>query len=178
MFGIFLIVLAVVIVGLIVIVAMQPTDFRIARSVVTSAPAPVVFAQVNDLHRWAAWSPWDKIDPAVRKTFEGPASGVGASYSWVGEKTGEGRMTTIECRPNELLRFQLDFVKPFKANNIAEFSFKPQGNQTMVTWSMTGKNNFLTKAFNLIMNCDKMVGGEFEKGLASLKAVAETKTDP
>ena len=128
---------------------------------------------VNDLHRWAAWSPWDRIDPAVKKTFEGPVAGVGASYSWVGEKTGEGKMTVAESRPYELIRFKLDFKKPFKANNIAEFTFRAEGNQMVVTWSMTGKNNFMGKAFNMFVNCGAMVSGQFEKGLANLKEVVE-----
>lgn len=160
---------------LVIVVAMQPSDFRVTRSATTSAPSSVVFAHVNDLHKWEAWSPWDRLDPNSRKTFEGPPSGVGAGYSWVGPKTGEGRMTTIESRPNELIRFKLDFVKPFKANNTAEFTFKPQGNQTVVTWSMTGKNKFMAKAFGLIMNFDKMCGDQFENGLANLKSVTETE---
>ena len=165
--------IAAIIVVLVVVIATRPADFRIARTATTTAAPAVVFAQVNDLHLWAAWSPWDKIDPDMKKSFEGPASGLGASYSWVGTRTGEGRMTIIECRPNELIRFKLDFVKPFQANNIAEFTFKPEGNQIAVTWSMTGRNNFFAKAFSLFMNMDKMCGREFEKGLASLKAVAE-----
>lgn len=165
----------VIIVVLLIVVAMQPSDFRITRSAPMSAPAPVLFEQVNDLHLWSGWSPWDRLDPNTKKTFAGPASGVGAICSWVGPKAGEGCMTVTESRPHELIRFKLDFVKPFKANNTAEFTFKPEGNQTVVTWSMSGKNNFVSKAFGLIMNCDKMVGGEFEKGLANLKSITETE---
>jgi hypothetical protein len=136
----------------------------------------MVFEQVNDLHKWEAWSPWDRMDPNSKKTFSGPGAGVGASYSWVGPKTGEGRMTLVESRPAELVRLKLDFVKPFKANNTAEFTFTVKGDQTVVTWSMTGRNNFMGKAFGLIMNFDKMCGGDFEKGLANLKSVTEAVT--
>ena len=171
-----LIAIAAIILVLVVVVAMQPSDFRITRSATIPAPASVLFEQVNDLHKWGAWSPWERLDPQARKTFEGPPAGVGASNSWVGEKSGEGRMTITESHPNELVRFKLDFLKPFKANNMAEFTFKPAGDQTVVTWTMTGKNNFMSKAFGLIMNCDKMVGGEFEKGLANLQTVVEITT--
>lgn len=170
-----LLILAAVIALLVIVVALQPSDFCITRSATMAAPAPILFEQVNDLRLWGAWSPWDRLDPNTKKTFEGPAFGVGAICSWVGEKAGEGRMTLIESRPNELIRFKLDFMKPFKANNTAEFTFKPEGNRTVVIWSMSGKNNFISKAFGLIMNCDKMCGGEFEKGLANLKSVTETE---
>jgi len=170
---IILVVALLLIAALLVLVAVQPTDFKVSRSLPISAPASVLFEQVADLHRWSAWSPWDRLEPDVQKTFEGPSAGVGASYTWIGNKTGAGRMTTIESRPGELLRFDLHFDKPFKADNIAEFSFVPQGNQTIVTWSMTGKNNFAAKAFSLLMDCDKIVGTEFEKGLQNLKVVVE-----
>jgi hypothetical protein len=170
-----LIALAAIVVLLFIVVALRPADFRISRSSTISAPAPALFAQVNDLHNWSAWSPWEKIDPAMKKTYEGAPAGIGAIYSWIGNsKVGEGRMTVTESRPNDMIRIKLEFQKPFKATNTAEFTFKPEGNQTTVTWSMSGKNNFMVKAFGLLMNMDKMVGGEFEKGLAQMKTVAET----
>ena len=157
-----------------VVVAMRPSDFRVERSAVVSAPAPVVFAQVNDLHNWDAWSPFAKLDPAAKQTFEGPRAGTGAAFAWAGNKqVGEGRMTITESRPNKLVRFRLDFLKPFAVTNTAEFTFTPQGNQTAVTWSMSGRQNFMAKAFCMFMSMDKMVGGEFEKGLAQMKTVAE-----
>jgi hypothetical protein len=108
-------------------------------------------------------------------TYDGPPVGTGAGYTWAGNnKVGEGRMTISESRPNEFIRFQLDFLKPFKATNTAEFTFKPEGNQTFVSWSMTGKNNFMFKAAGLFMNMDKLVGGQFEQGLADLKSLCET----
>jgi hypothetical protein len=166
--------LAVIVVVFIVIVALQPSEFRIVRSATISAPAPAVFAQVNDFHKWDTWSPWAKLDPAMKKTYDGAPAGTGAIYSWSGnDQVGEGRMTLTESRASDLIRIKLEFMKPFAATNTAEFSFKPEGNQTVVTWSMFGENNFVAKAFGLLMNMDKMVGGDFEKGLAQLKSVME-----
>jgi hypothetical protein len=169
--------LAVIVVLLLIIVATRPSDFRVTRSNAIAAPAEIIFAQVNDLHKWEAWSPWEKIDPALKKTFAGPPAGTGASYSWVGNnKVGSGRMTIMESHPGERIRIKLEFLKPFKATNTAEFVFQPDGNQTAVTWSMSGKNNFMSKAMGLIMNFDKMIGSQFEKGLAQMKLLAETAT--
>ena len=156
------------------VVAHQPSDFRVVRSATIPAPAAVVFSQVNDFHKWAAWSPWAKMDPAAKNSFAGAPSGTGAVFEWAGNsKVGEGRMTLTESRPPELIRIQLDFVKPFAGTNVTEFTFRPEGNQTVVTWSMSGRNNFIARAFCLFVNMDKMVGGEFEKGLANLKSVTE-----
>ncbi|MDB6025475.1 MAG: polyketide cyclase [Verrucomicrobiales bacterium] len=157
-----------------VIVAMRPADFRVTRNATISAPPAAIFAHVNDLHNWENWSPWAKLDPAVKNSFEGPASGTGSIFSWSGNnQVGEGRMTIIESRPYELVKIKLDFFKPFAASNTAEFTFKPEGNQTLVTWSMYGKNGFMSKAVGLFMNCEKMLGGFFEKGLAQLASVSE-----
>ena len=166
--------IAVILVAFVVIVALQPSDFRIMRSINISAPPATVFAQVNDFHNWEAWSPWAKLDPAAKATFEGPSAGEGAIFRWVGnEEVGEGNMTITESRPTDLIRIKLEFLKPFAATNTAEFTFKPEGNRTVVTWSMFGTNNFIAKAFCLFMNMDEMVGGQFEKGLASMKSVTE-----
>jgi hypothetical protein len=174
MLKIILIALAVIIIVFVIIVAMQPSEFRVTRSATISGPRSAVFAQVNDFHKWEAWNPWGKIDPAMKQTYEGAPAGTGAVYTWAGNKeAGEGRMTITESRPNDLIRIKLEFFKPFRATNTAEFTFKPEGNQTVVTWSMTGENNFMAKAFHLFINMDKMVGGQFEKGLASMKSVAE-----
>ena len=165
----------VLVVGaLAVIVAVRPSAFRIERSATIAAPAPTVFAQVNDFHNWEAWSPWAKLDPAARNSFEGAPAGNGAAFSWAGNsKVGEGRMTIVESRPSELVRIKLEFLKPFEATNTAEFTFKPQGERTAVTWSMYGHNNFIGKAVGLFVNMDRALGGEFEKGLVSMKSVAE-----
>ena len=174
MLQIILIAFAVIVVGLVIVVAMQPSEFRVARSTTISAPPPAVFAQVNDFHKWEAWNPWGKIDPAMKQTYEGAPAGIGAIYTWIGNnKVGQGRMTLTESRPSDLIRIKLEFFKPFAGTNIAEFTFKPAGNQTAVTWSMTGKNNFMAKAIHLFMNMDKMIGGQFEMGLAQMKSIVE-----
>jgi hypothetical protein len=155
-----------------VIVVMQPSEFRIQRSATIAAPAPAVFAQVNDFHNWEAWSPWAKLDPSAKNLFEGAPAGTGASFAWAGNnKVGEGRMTIVESRPSELVRIKLEFLKPFAATNTAEFTFKPEGDRTAVTWSMYGHNNLAARAIGLVVN--RFLGGEFEKGLASMKSVAE-----
>lgn len=167
-----LIVVALVLLVLVVVIALQPADFRISRTATIYAPAEVVFAQVNDVHHYNDWSPFSKMDPAMKVTYDGPPSGPGASLAWAGNnKAGEGRMTLIESRPNELVRYRLEFLKPFQAANIADFTFKPEGDRTVVTWTMTGTNNFMCKAFGLVANCDKMVGGMFEGGLANLNSM-------
>jgi hypothetical protein len=174
MFKKILIGIVVIILVFLVVVALQPAAFRITRSTTIAAPADVVFAQVNDFHKWEAWSPWAKLDPAMKQTYEGPPAGVGAIYSWVGNNdVGEGRMTISQSHPGELVGIKLEFLKPFAQVNATEFALKPDGNQTAVTWSMTGTNNFMAKGFGLFMNLDKMVGGDFEKGLAQMKLVAE-----
>ena len=166
--------IAAVVAVFLIIVALQSPDFRVSRSATMAAPAPAVFAHVNDLHRWEAWNPWGKIDPAMTRSYDGAASGVGAITSWAGNsEVGEGRMTITGSRPGDLVQIKLEFFKPFKATNTAEFTFKPEGNQTSVTWSMSGTKNFMMKAVHLFMNMDKMVGGQFEKGLADLKAIVE-----
>ncbi len=170
-----LIALAVIAIVFVGVVAMQPSEFRIVRTATISAPAPAVFAQVNDFRNWEAWSPWAKRDPAAKTTFEGPSAGTGAIFRWAGNhESGEGSMTITESRPSDLIRIKLEFLKPFVATNTAEFIFKPEGKHTAVTWSMAGRNNFIAKAVCLFMSRDKMVGGDFEKGLARMTAVVET----
>lgn len=169
-----LIAIAAILVVLAVVVAMQPSEFRVVRTATIYAPASEVFAQVNDFHNWEAWSPWAKLDPAMEHSYEGAPAGPGAVYSWAGnKKVGEGRMTVLESRPSDLVRIKLEFLKPMRATNMTEFTFRPDGDQTAVTWTMTGKNNFMGKAFALVMNMDKLVGGDFEKGLAQMKSVIE-----
>jgi hypothetical protein len=126
------------------------------------------------LHKWDAWSPWAKLDPNAKHSFEGAEAGVGAAMSWDGnKKIGAGKLTITESRANESVGFRLEFIRPFKATNTAEFIFNRVGNQTEVVWSMSGKSNLFFKVFGLFMNCDDMAGRDFEKGLASLKAIAE-----
>ncbi len=174
MLEIILIALAAIVAVFVVVVAMQPSEFRVTRSTAIAALPPVVFAQVNDFHNWEAWSPWAKLDPAMKKTYEGAPAGTGAIYTWTGNnQVGVGRTTITESRPNDLIRIKLEFVKPFAVANIVEFAFKPEGDRTAVTWSMTGKNKFMFKAVGLFMSMEKMVGGQFESGLAQMKSVVE-----
>jgi hypothetical protein len=169
-----LIATAVVVIGFLLIAAMQANDFRITRSLAMSAAPADVFPHVNDFHNWHAWSPWAKLDPAMKQTFEGAPAGAGAIYSWDGNnQVGTGRMTIIDSVPSELVRIKLEFMRPFACTHTAEFPFKPEGNQTVVTWSMFGTKTFLFKAFGLIMSMDKMLGGQFEQGLAKMKVAAE-----
>jgi hypothetical protein len=166
--------IAVIIAVFLVIVALQPGDFRVSRSATILAPAAAIFPQVNELKRWDAWSPWMKLDPNAKSSFEGPPAGKGAAMSWAGNnQVGEGKMTITESRPNELVQFHLEFYKPMAGTSDAEFTFNPEGNRTTVTWTMTGKNNFIAKAMCLFMNMDKMVGGQFEQGLANMKAIVQ-----
>ncbi len=166
--------LGLIVVVFLVIVVMQPSGFRIIRSATMAATPSEIFAQVNDFHLWEVWSPWAKIDPNMKQSYEGAASGVGAIHTWSGNnKAGEGRLTITETRPHDLIRLKLEFLRPFRATNEVEFTFEPERTQTLVTWSMTGTNNFIGKVFGLIMNMDKMVGGDFEKGLASLSSIVE-----
>jgi uncharacterized protein YndB with AHSA1/START domain len=172
------ILLALAFIALLFIIVLigQPDEFKMSRSAKISAPPEKVFPHVNDLHKWEAWSPWAKLDPNAKNTFEGPATGVGSSLAWDGNnKIGSGKMTITDSQPSETIRFRLDFQKPMKATNTAEFTFRPDGGQTVVNWSMSGKNSLGGKVFGLLMNCDKMVGSQFEKGLASLKTIAETR---
>jgi hypothetical protein len=178
MFKNILIALAILAAAFAVVVAMQPADFRVVRSLSVDAPPEVVFAQVNDFHNWNAWSPWANLDPEMTQSFGGSPAGTGATYSWSGnDQVGEGRMTIIESRPPELVRINLEFLKPFAATNLTEFTFEPEGGQTAVTWTMSGRNSFIAKAFGLFVNMDQMIGGDFEKGLAQMKAVAEAQRD-
>ncbi len=170
-----LVVLVLLIVVLLIVVAVQSADFRVTRSATIAAPPAAVFERLNDFHKWNDWSPWAKLDPNAKNTFEGPASGVGAKFAWSGNnEVGEGSMTITESKPSELVRMKLDFVRPFEATSTTEFTLKPEGGGTAITWSMSGRNNFIGKAVGLFMNCDKMVGGQFEKGFANLKALVET----
>jgi len=168
---------AAVVAVFVVVVALQPSDFRIERGATMRAPAAAVHAQVNDFQNWRAWSPWEKVDPALKRSYGGPKAGTGAVYAWQGNKdVGEGRMTIVESKPGELVRIRLEFFQPFAATNSAEFRFKQAGDGTAVTWTMTGQNNFLARAMCLFVDMDRMVGGMFEQGLSQMKTVVERKS--
>jgi hypothetical protein len=166
---------AILVAAFAVFVAMQPDELNIARSTTIAAPAPAVFDQVNDLRKWDNWSPWAKLDPAAKVSFEGAQAGQGAVFKWSGnDKIGEGKMTVTDSRPGDFVKIKVEFIKPFEGSNVSEFSFKPDGNRTAVTWSSSGRNdNFFMKAICLVMNMQKTLGGEMEKGLAQMKSVVE-----
>jgi len=157
-------------------VASRSPKFRIERSVTVAARPERVFVHVNDFHKWAAWSPWEKMDPTMKKTFEGATAGEGSVYSWVGNsKVGEGRMTIEKSTAPALVALKLEFFKPWQATNATTFSFVPEGDGTKVTWAMEGENpTFAKKAMATVMNMDKLVGRDFEKGLAALRSLAES----
>jgi len=171
--------LAVAVLGSVVVVALQPAEYRVARRATIDAPPATVFAEVNDLHRFQRWNPFARLDPAARNTFEGAPVGTGAALAWSGNsRIGEGRLTITESRPAELVRMRLDFIRPFASSSVADFTFAAEGGGTGVTWSMTGRRNFIAKAMGLVIGMDRMIGDPFEQGLATLKSVAEAAGAP
>jgi hypothetical protein len=174
MLNIIVIVLVLAVAGFLVYAAMQPNDFRLQRSTTVSAPPERIYPFITNFRRWDAWSPWEKKDPAMKRAFSGAESGVGAAYAWEGNRdVGTGKMEITEAAAPGKVVIRLDFLKPFKATNTAEFTLWQERDSTTVTWAMYGKANFLSKVMCVFMSMDKMVGPDFEAGLASLKAVAE-----
>ena len=171
------IILAVIIIAIIAILAYastQPDAFRVERSTLIMAPPEAIYPFIADFHRWTAWSPWEHRDPALRRTYSGPEQGLGSIYEWQGNKNvGEGRMEIIEATTPSKIRIKLDFLKPFEAHNTAEFTLSPEGGATALNWAMYGSSPFMAKVMGLFMSMDKMVGKDFEAGLASLKKAAE-----
>lgn len=151
----------------------QASTFRVERSTCMNAPPEKIFALVDDFRQWADWSPWEKVDPGMTRNLSGTPSGQGAVYEWAGKKVGAGRMEIVRSSPHSTIVIKLDFLKPFKAHNTAEFTLRPEGDATRVTWAMTGPKTLLTRVMGLFMSMDKMVGKDFEQGLANLKALAE-----
>lgn len=168
-----LLLLLVLIAGFLTLVLTRPDTFHIERSASIAAPPEIVFARIDDLHGWGDWSPWEKLDPAMTRTFAGPKSGPGASYAWAGnDKVGKGKMTIQDSTRPSHVGIQLEFLEPFQATNQSSFTLAPEAAGTKVTWAMDGGNNFVSKAFSLFMNMDKTVGADFERGLANLNEVA------
>lgn len=166
--------LVVVVVGILIYAATRPDTFRVQRSATIKAPPDKIFALINDLHGWNAWSPYEKKDPAMKRTFSGASSGKGAVYEWDGNnQVGKGRMEVIETTPPSKILIKLDFIKPFEGHNTAEFMIESKGDSTLVTWAMYGPAAFMTKLIGLFMNMDTMIGDDFAAGLANLKGVAE-----
>jgi len=164
--------LVAVIAVLLIAILMQPDSYTVTRNGVVSAPPEVVFTHVNDFPKWAAWSPWAKLDPNMKLTLSTNPAGKGATYFWTGnDDVGEGKMTILDSTPSSSVDINLEFIKPFESKARNKFTFTPEGAGTKVTWSMTGENNFMGKAFGLFMNMDKMIGADFEKGLEQMKSV-------
>jgi len=155
--------------------ATLPDDFRVQRSTAIKAPPEKIFALINDFHRWDGWSPWEKMDPAMKRTFSGAPAGKGAAYAWQGDrKVGEGRMEIVEASAPSKVAIKLDFLKPFEAHNTATFTLEPKGESTNVTWAMDGPSPYVAKLMGVFVSMDKMIGNDFETGLANMKAAAET----
>ena len=174
MFSIIAIVVVVVIALVLGIAASKPNTFRVQRSVNINAPAEKIFPSVNDFHSWALWSPWETIDPAMKRTYSGAEKGKGAVYEWEGNnKVGKGRMEITNTNPPGSVIIKLDFIKPFEGHNVAEFTMQPEGTMTKVTWAMHGPNQFISKVFQVFMNMDNMIGKQFATGLSNLKGIAE-----
>jgi hypothetical protein len=173
-------VVVLLLIVLVVFIATRPADFKLSRSRTLSAPANVIWASVNDFHQWPAWSPWEKIDPELKREYSGPPEGTGSSYFWSSEnaKAGVGRMTITDAQPSQSVSIRLEFIKPFTATNSVKFEFVPSASGTNVTWSMTGRRNFMMKAFCIFMNMKKMVGPDFERGLANLDAATAASHPP
>jgi len=168
------IVIVVLIAGVLLFATTKPDTFTVQRSATIKAPPEKIFAVLNDFHRWTDWSPWEKLDPAMKRTLGGPASGKGATYAWEGNsKAGQGRMEIVESAPSSKVGIQLDFIKPFEGHNVTEFTLTPQGDGTQVNWAMRGPTPFVSKLMQVFVSLDTMIGKDFEEGLANLKKLAE-----
>jgi uncharacterized protein YndB with AHSA1/START domain len=166
--------LAVAIAAILILAATKPDTFGVERSTTINAPAEKIFAVLSDFHQWTHWSPWEHRDPALKRTFDGAERGKGAVYAWQGNKNvGSGRMEILEANAPSKLVIKLDFFTPFEAHNTAEFTMLPQGSATNVHWLMRGPAPFMSKVMQVFMNFDKMIGKDFEAGLASLKQLTE-----
>jgi hypothetical protein len=172
-----------ILVGVLVVVALfigavatRPNTWEVKRSTSIAAPPDVVFGLVNDFKAWTGWSPWEGLDANLQRTYEGAPSGVGSIYKWVGNKdVGQGQMTILSAKSPEEIEIKVEFLKPFVSTSQTVFTFKPEGSETQTTWTMTGENNFMTKAISLFASMDKMAGNDFDKGLAKLKTLAEAE---
>lgn len=170
---------AAVIAVLLVVIATRPDTYHVERSKTISASPAAVYGHVADFHKWDGWSPWDKLDPAMKKTYGGTPGAVGSTYNWVGnDKAGEGDMKISALEPTKRVDVDLHFVKPFEDRSKTRFSFDAEGQGTKVTWAMDGNHNFISKAMCLFMDMDKMIGKDFEQGLDNMKKVAEAAPVP
>ena len=166
--------LATGLVVVLILAARKPDTFQVTRSIAINAAPERIYPLIADFRAWSAWSPWEKKDPAMKRTFGGPETGVGATYAWAGDKNvGEGSMRITEAQAPGKLALKLDFLKPFEAHNDVVFALTPQSQGTNVTWIMTGPKPFIGKIIHVFMDMDRMVGGDFEAGLKAMKAAAE-----
>ena len=162
------------VVAILGVAATRPDTFAVQRALVINAPPEKIFPLLQDFHAWSAWSPYEKLDPAMKKTYSGAASGKGAVYQWEGDgQAGAGRMEIVDTAPPKRVTIKLDFTKPFESHNTAEFRLQPDGQSTRVTWAMRGPNLFVGKVMSLFINMDSLVGRDFETGLANIKTIAE-----
>lgn len=168
-----LLLLAVLVVGVLAAVLLQPSTFHVERSITLAAPVDIPFGLVNDFHRWQFWSPWEAQDPKLRRGFDGPYVGPGASYTWSSDKVGSGKMTLLETRPYDSIRIQLEISKPLRADHTLTFTFQPVPEGVTVRWAMDGHHGLLGKAFSLFGGMDARVGGDFEKGLARIQELVD-----
>ncbi len=167
-------ILVVLIVAVLGFAATRPSVLRVQRAASIKAPPEKIFPLISDLHRWTAWSPYERKDPALKRIHSGAPDGKGAVYEWEGNKeVGKGRMEITETTPPSRVTIKLDFVKPFEAHNVVVFTLEPRGGATNVTWTMEGPMPFVSKLLSVFINMDRMVGTDFETGLANLKAVVE-----
>jgi hypothetical protein len=166
-------VIAVVVI-IAIVASTKPATFRVERGTLIQATPESLRALIDDMHGFNTWNPWLKKEPAAKGTYSGPTRGPGAGYAWVGDKLGTGSMEVLDSKPNSV-RMKLDFLKPFEAHNFAEFTLAPEGPATRVSWAMYGPANFMSKVMQVFVSMDKMVGKDFEEGLASLKAIAERR---
>ena len=171
-----ILIILVLLAALLIYIMTRPNTFRVKRSAMIDAPPEKVFPLINDFHQWERWSPWEKLDPALRRTHSGAEAGKGAIYEWSGnKKVGQGRMEIVDSFAPSKCLIKLDFLKPFKSSNMTEFTLEPRDKSTEVNWEMYGPSPFMTKAMSLFGGMDKMVGKDFEKGLANMRAAAEGK---
>ena len=168
------IVIAAVIAGVLAYAAARPDTFQIARSIAIKAPPEKIFPMINDPHAFNTWNPFLKMDPATKLAYRGPASGKGAGHDWDGNsQVGKGSLEITDSLPSSRIVMKLDMIKPMEAHNRVEFTLEPKGDATQVTWVMSGPSPYVAKVMSTVFSMDRMVGGEFEKGLADLKAQAE-----
>jgi len=171
-----LLVLAAAVAGILIYASTKPDTFRVERSTLIQAPPQKIFPHINDLHQWGAWSPWEKMDPNMKRTFGGATSGKGAAYAWEGNKqVGSGSMEIVDSVPPSKIVLQLHFLKPFEGRDTTEFTLQPEGKATKVTWSMYGPTQFIGKVMCVFMSMDQMIGKQYETGLSNLKAIAEKR---